>query len=64
MPTVALKARDPKALARAIDYWLSDNDRRQTEAQKYLNIGAHYDINDCVSRLELVYRKLASGKAS
>ena len=59
-----LKARDPKALARAIDYWLSDNDRRQTEAQKYLNIGAHYDINDCVSRLELVYRKLASSKAS
>ena len=58
------KARDPKALARAIDYWLTDNDRRQTEAQKYLNIGAHYDINDCVSRLELVYRKLASGKAS
>ena len=58
------KARDPKALARVIDYWLSDNDRRQTEAQKYLNIGAHYDINDCVSRLELVYRKLASGKAS
>ena len=58
------KARDPKALARAIDYWLSDNDRRQAEAQKYLNIGAHYDINDCVSRLELVYRKLASGKAS
>lgn len=58
------KARDPKALARAIDYWLSDNDRRQTEAQKYLNIGTHYDINDCVSRLELVYRKLASGKAS
>lgn len=58
------KARDPKALARAIDYWLSDNDRRQTEAQKYLNIGAHYDINDCVSRLESVYRKLASGKAS
>ena len=57
-------ARYPKALARAIDYWLSDNDRRQTEAQKYLNIGAHYDINDCVSRLELVYRKLASGKAS
>ena len=58
------KARDPKALARAIDYWLSDNERRQTEAQKYLNIGAHYDINDCVSRLESVYRKLASGKAS
>lgn len=58
------KARDPKALARAIDYWFSDNERRQTEAQKYLNIGAHYDINDCVSRLELVYRKLASGKAS
>lgn len=58
------KARDPKALARAIDYWLSDNDRRQTEAQEYLNIGAHYDINDCVSRLESVYRKLASGKAS
>ena len=58
------KARDPKALARAIDYWLSDNDRRQTEAQKYLNIGAHYDINDCVSRLELVHRKLASSKAS
>lgn len=58
------KARDPKALARSIDYWLSDNERRQTEAQKYLNIGAHYDINDCVSRLELVYRKLASGKAS
>ena len=58
------KARDPKALARSIDYWLSDNDRRQTEAQKYLNIGAHYDINDCVSRLESVYRKLASGKAS
>lgn len=58
------KARDPKALARSIDYWLSDNDRRQTEAQKYLNIGAHYDINDCVSRLELVYRKLASGKVS
>ena len=58
------KARDPKAVARAIDYWLSDNDRRQTEAQKYLNIGAHYDINDCVSRLELVYRKLASSKAS
>ena len=58
------KARDPKALACAIDYWLSDNDRRQAEAQKYLNIGAHYDINDCVSRLELVYRKLASGKAS
>ncbi len=58
------KARDPKALARAIDYWLSDNERRQAEAQKYLNIGAHYDINDCVSRLELVYRKLASGKAS
>lgn len=58
------KARDPKALARAIDYWLSDNGRRQTEAQKYLNIGAHYDINDCVSRLESVYRKLASGKAS
>ena len=58
------KARDPKALARAIDYWFSDNERRQTEAQKYLNIGAHYDINDCVSRLESVYRKLASGKAS
>ncbi|MBS5244113.1 MAG: glycosyltransferase [Actinomyces graevenitzii] len=58
------KARDPKALARSIDYWLSDNERRQTEAQKYLNIGAHYDINDCVSRLESVYRKLASGKAS
>lgn len=58
------KARDPKALARAIDYWLSDNERRQTEAQKYLNIGAHYDINDCASRLESVYRKLASGKAS
>lgn len=58
------KARDPKALARAIDYWLSDNERRQTEAQKYLNIGAHYDINDCVSRLESVYRKLASGKVS
>ena len=49
------KAHKARELAERIDYWLSDELRRKTEAEKYMNIGIDYDISKSVERLQKMF---------
>ena len=42
---------DDIALANAIDYWLSDDGLRRSEAEKYKGTSKAYDVKTCVSAL-------------
>ena len=44
-------ARKPKQLAKRIDYWLSDDQRRAAEAEKYYDAGRTYDIDYSIQEL-------------
>lgn len=46
---------DAKALAERIDYWLSDDKRRKSEAEKYLVDTKKYDINQSISQLQKMF---------
>jgi len=39
--------QNAQALAERIDYWLSDDDRRKCEAERYKGMGSKYDISVC-----------------
>ena len=45
------REKDAADLAAKIDYWLSDDKRRQEEAEKYVELGKKYDINYSVKEL-------------
>ena len=49
------KAKDPKDLARKIDYWLSDPERRLAEAEKYKSYSVKYDIEASIDELIKMY---------
>ena len=54
-------ARDAKELAERIDYWLSDNDRRDHEAKRYIGMGAEYDIRKSIEQLQQMYSDVLQG---
>ena len=47
---------DAKALAERIDYWLSDDTRRKTEAKKYLIDTEQYGISRSIQKLREMFR--------
>ena len=47
--------RDAKELAERIDYWLSDDDRREHEEKRYIGMGAEYDIRESIEQLQQMY---------
>ena len=49
-------AQDSKGLAKRIDYWLSDDNRRKTEAERYIGMGSEYDIRKSIEQLQQMYR--------
>lgn len=49
------QARKPKQLAKRIDYWLSDDQRRAKEAEKYYDAGRTYDIDYSIKELIKMY---------
>ncbi|MBO7525962.1 MAG: glycosyltransferase [Clostridia bacterium] len=49
------KAKDPKDLAKKIDYWLSDPVRRAAEAEKYKGFTEKYDIEKSIDGIIEMY---------
>ncbi len=43
--------KDAKDLAYKIDYWLEDDERRKTEAQRYIGLGNKYNIDYSIKEL-------------
>ena len=54
-------AGNAKALAKQIDFWLSDDRRRRIEAERYLGIGVKYSINDSILQLRKMYQDAVHG---
>ena len=54
-PESLFPAKDPKVLAQRIDYWLSNDDRRREEAEKYTAYREQYDIKKSVTQLIEMY---------
>lgn len=54
-PESLFPAKDPKVLAQRIDYWLSNNARREAEAVKYISYRERYNIKKSVSQLIEMY---------
>ena len=49
-------AGNAKELAERIDYWLSDDNRRRAEAERYIGMGSEYDIRKSIVQLQQMYR--------
>ena len=45
------REKDAKDLAAKIDYWLSDDNRRNNEAEKYVELGKKYDIDYSIKEI-------------
>lgn len=45
------REKDAKDLAAKIDFWLSDDDRRNREAEKYVELGKKYDIDFSIKEI-------------
>lgn len=45
------REKDAKDLAAKIDFWLSDDDRRNKEAEKYVELGKKYDIDYSIKEI-------------
>ena len=54
-PASTYPARKPRQLANRITYWLSHEDERKKEAQKYRDMGAQYNIEDSVHALVTMF---------
>ena len=54
-PNSIFMARKPKDLAKKIDYWLSDDEKRIKEEEKYVGLGQEYDIKKSIDQLEQMY---------
>lgn len=54
--------QNAQALAERIDYWLSDNERRKHEAERYAGIGSEYDIRKSIEQLQQMYRDAVTAK--
>lgn len=54
-------AGNAKALAKQIDFWLSDEETRRKEAQRYIGMGEQYDIHKSIEQLQEMYRAAVSG---
>ena len=52
-------AKNARALARRIDYWLEDEERRRQEAERYCGLETKYSITDSVEALRRMYRDAA-----
>ncbi|MBR4800322.1 MAG: glycosyltransferase [Clostridia bacterium] len=46
------KNRDEKDLARVLDYWIENPEKRAEYADRYLNSAVAYDQNECMKRME------------
>ena len=44
-------AHDPRGLAKCLDYWLENEEKRKEEAKKYVGLGDAYDINLSIAAL-------------
>ena len=51
------KARNPLDLASKIDYWLSDEERRKKEANKYKAYNKEYDIEKSIDEIIEMYNE-------
>ncbi len=49
------KAKNPSDLASKIDYWLSNEELRIKEAEKYKNMAKDYDIEKSIDLLEVMF---------
>ena len=61
-PFSKYKAKNAKDLAKKIDYWLSDDIRRNEEALKYVDAGKSYDIKQSIAELIKMYREVVPDK--
>ncbi|MCR4660941.1 MAG: glycosyltransferase [Clostridia bacterium] len=46
------KSRDEKDLARVLDYWIENPEKRKEYADKYLNSAVAYKLSECMKRME------------
>ena len=56
------KKRNPKDLARVIDYWIDNKEERLSCEQKYLNNAVALDQDDCMQKMEQMIIEVADGK--
>jgi glycosyltransferase involved in cell wall biosynthesis len=49
------KARNARDLASKIDWWLEHDEKRRSEARKYLGMGKKYDIHKSIDKLIQMY---------
>ena len=49
------KARNARELASRIDWWLEHDEKRRSEARKYLGMGKKYDIHKSIDKLIQMY---------
>lgn len=50
-----------KMLAERIDFWLSKDSAREKEAQRYIGLGAEYDLHHSIELLRQMYQDAVSG---
>ena len=55
-PESIYKRCNARDLAKKIDYWLSDDERRKKEAARYLGMGKKYDIHKSIDELRKMFR--------
>lgn len=46
------KKRDPKDLARVIDYWIENPEEKKIFEQKYLESAHNYNLDECMDKME------------
>lgn len=56
------KNRDPKSLARVIDYWIEHPDERWEYEQKYLDSAVAFEQNACMMQMEAMMLEVARAK--
>ncbi len=56
------KNRNPKSLAKVLDYWIENEDERKEYEQKYLESAKIYNQLECMKRMEEMILEVANGK--
>lgn len=54
-PENKFKRGNPKSLARRIDYWLDNPEKKAGLAQKYIEFGKQFNIESCMDRMEKMF---------
>ena len=56
------KNRNPKSLAKVLDYWIDNEEERKIYEQKYLESSNVFNQNECMKRMEQMILEVINGK--